>query len=246
MKPQYSVVIPTLNEAQFLPRLLTSLTRQTNKQFEVIVVDGKSTDQTVRKARAFSAALPLRVVTAKRAGVSLQRNTGAQLANGEWLIFVDADSQLLPQCIERIDRFVARSSLRFFTTRFQTDSDNVFEMFIGVCMNCFIELAIIVRRPWAPGPMTVVAKREFTDIGGYNEQASYGEDHELSMDAQQKGIRFGVLREVLYTYSFRRFRKEGFVKVVWRNMISTYKVFTTNKGPSHIKGFQGGGEIFEP
>jgi len=51
MKPFFSIVIPTLNEEKCLPRLLDDLTQQKEKDFEVIVIDGRSDDQTVKKAK---------------------------------------------------------------------------------------------------------------------------------------------------------------------------------------------------
>ena len=49
----YSVIIPTLNEEKFLPKLLTSLAAQTRREFEVIVVDGASEDKTRTMAESF-------------------------------------------------------------------------------------------------------------------------------------------------------------------------------------------------
>src|SRR5690348_11138372 len=103
MAVRYSIIIPALNEEKFLPNLLTSLASQTKKDFEVIVVDGSSKDKTVSRARSFHKTVPgLRVVISKIASLPLQRNIGAKAAKGEWLIFVDADSILLPYFIERI------------------------------------------------------------------------------------------------------------------------------------------------
>jgi len=47
MKPFFSIVIPTLNEEKYLPNLLNDLTKQKEKDFEIIVVDGKSEDRTI-------------------------------------------------------------------------------------------------------------------------------------------------------------------------------------------------------
>jgi glycosyltransferase involved in cell wall biosynthesis len=74
-----SIVIPALNEEHFLPHLLTSLTKQTKSDFEVIVVDGSSTDRTVEVARSFGTKLPkLEVIVSQKASLPLQRNLGAR------------------------------------------------------------------------------------------------------------------------------------------------------------------------
>lgn len=96
-KPLFSVIIPALNEEKFLPTLLDSLVRQTKKNFEVIVVDGKSKDQTVKVARLYSKKIAhLQVIVSSKANLPFQRNLGASKAQGDWLVFADADGKFLP------------------------------------------------------------------------------------------------------------------------------------------------------
>ena len=109
-----SIIIPTLNEEKFLPKLLESLTVQTVKDFEVIVVDGSSKDKTVELAYTFSSKLPkLTIVVSGRASLPLQRNLGAQKAEGDWLVFIDADSILLPYSVGRIEQYIKDESFNF-------------------------------------------------------------------------------------------------------------------------------------
>src|SRR3989344_8910763 len=104
---KFSIIIPTLNEEKFLPRLLESLARQTAKNFEVIVVDGKSKDKTVERAREFEKKLlHLTVIMSPKASLPLQRNLGAKHAAAPWLAFIDADSVLLPNFIERVSEVI--------------------------------------------------------------------------------------------------------------------------------------------
>ncbi len=96
-----SIVIITLNEERNLPHLLENLERQTARNFEVIVVDSKSTDATVAVARSFLNRLPLQIVEMPDRGVSLGRNTGASKAQYERLLFLDADTRLDPDFLEK-------------------------------------------------------------------------------------------------------------------------------------------------
>ena len=76
-KPTFSIIIPTLNEEKFLPKLLDSLSRQTNKDFEAVVVDGASRDKTVQAAHQFMRKIPrLTVDIVKKPGLPVQRNRG--------------------------------------------------------------------------------------------------------------------------------------------------------------------------
>src|SRR3990172_1161417 len=103
----FSVIIPTLNEQKFLPNLLTSLSEQSYRDFEVIIVDGGSEDKTVVRARSYKKKLPsLTIIEHARRGVSAQRNEGAASARGEWLVFIDADSILMPYAFDRFVTFI--------------------------------------------------------------------------------------------------------------------------------------------
>jgi len=85
--PTVSVVIPALDEAAYLPRTLSSFARQDGTvAFEVVVVDGGSTDGTREIAREFD----VQLIDAPGTGIGAARHVGAQHATGEWLAFVDA------------------------------------------------------------------------------------------------------------------------------------------------------------
>jgi glycosyltransferase involved in cell wall biosynthesis len=93
--PFFSIVIPTLNEERYLPQLLLDLSRQTFRNFEVTIVDARSEDQTVLKARQFQNRFErFRILESDKSNVSHQRNLGSQTARTDWLIFFDADNRL--------------------------------------------------------------------------------------------------------------------------------------------------------
>lgn len=244
MKPRYSVIIPTLNEEKFVSKLLTSLVEQSVQNFEVIVVDGKSQDKTIVVARRFIGKLPLTVVSSDMPGVSRQRNMGAKIAKADWLMFVDADSVLLPNFMERIGLYIDKKQSKFFTTWLKADSDDPGDAIAGFILNMGVEGGILVDKPWAPGPLTVVYRDVFEQVHGYNEDVTYGEDHELGVAICRRGIPFGILREILYVYSFRRFRKEGNLKIFHRTLKSNLSILLTHKGLAHMPGFIGGGSIY--
>jgi glycosyltransferase involved in cell wall biosynthesis len=83
-----SIIIPTYNEEEYLPNLLTSIQRQGYDDLEVIIADAHSMDKTIEIAESFGC----KIVPGGLPAVG--RNNGAKAASGELLLFLDADSVL--------------------------------------------------------------------------------------------------------------------------------------------------------
>ncbi|MFH5802747.1 glycosyltransferase family 2 protein [Alienimonas sp. DA493] len=106
----FSVVVPTYNYGRFLRAALESVLEQPGDDYETIVVDDGSTDDTPAVMERFLADLPdddrgrVRSVRQENAGPSAARNRGAAEATGDYLLFLDADDRLLPGALERFRR----------------------------------------------------------------------------------------------------------------------------------------------
>ena len=100
----FSVIIPAYQAAAVLPRCLNAVQQQTidRAQYEIIVVDDGSTDQTAALAEQTLEKFPAaRVIRAAHGGPALARNLGAQAAQGDLLLFTDADCEPVPGWIEQ-------------------------------------------------------------------------------------------------------------------------------------------------
>ena len=91
-----SVVIITLNEEKNIGNILNDLVAQQYKNFEVLVVDSNSNDNTVNIANSYQDRLDLRTIVMSQRGHSLGRNTGAENAKYERIVFFDADVRIAP------------------------------------------------------------------------------------------------------------------------------------------------------
>ncbi|MEC4685991.1 MAG: glycosyltransferase [Nitrospirota bacterium] len=99
--PTVSVIVPSYNRAHLLVRALQSILNQTYRDFEVIVVDDGSTDNTEEIVRSFSA-LDIRYVRHEsNKGEAAARNTGVLTAKGEFIAFLDSDDEWLPEKLEK-------------------------------------------------------------------------------------------------------------------------------------------------
>jgi len=90
-----SIIIPSYNSAEYISDCLTSLSNQTYKNFEVLVIDGLSKDNTVQIAEGFSDRLPsIRVHSEADKGVYDAMNKGIKMAKGDYYLFLGSDDQL--------------------------------------------------------------------------------------------------------------------------------------------------------
>jgi beta-1,4-mannosyltransferase len=107
--PKVSVVIPVYNRAKAVRRAIESVLRQTYQNFEIIVVDDASSDDTVASVRSISEPR-LRVIRHERnRGGSAARNSGIHASSGEYVAFLDSDDEWLPDKIRRQLAVFARS-----------------------------------------------------------------------------------------------------------------------------------------
>jgi glycosyltransferase involved in cell wall biosynthesis len=242
MAIHYSIIIPTLNEEKFLPKLLDSLGQQTRRDFEVIVVDGASRDKTLASAQSFKGKLPkLTVLSVDRPSVSKQRNVGAAAAKGSWLIFIDADSILMPYTLERTDVFIQEKKPSLFTTWFRSDTESPSDALVTLLTDMFIEAALLLHRPATQGTFIAVAKSAFMSVHGFDERHIFGEDYDLTKRLIQKGNKLQILRETLYVYSLRRLRYQKTLKTLESYARAVFSVLLTNKTPRSMPGYIMGG-----
>ncbi|MBI5620667.1 glycosyltransferase [Candidatus Gottesmanbacteria bacterium] len=243
-KPTISIIIPTLNEEKFLPNLLDSIVRQTEKPCEVIVADGGSNDRTVSVAGSYKKKLPIRVVGCARPGVSLQRNKGASETKGEWLVFVDADSVLLPYCLSRLVDFIQTEKPKFVTSWGKPDSVVPQDSLSTLLYNMVLEGGILFHKQISPGPFTAIDRQMFITVGGYDESVEFGEDQQLSQRLADRGVPLAILRETLYIWSMRRFRSLGVLRSGQVYIKAALRVLFTGKNYTHMPGYIMGGQVY--
>lgn len=97
-----TVVIPLYNKAHMIMRTLASVLTQTYKDFEVLIVNDGSTDDSVHVINSFTSDPRVKIVEQKNQGVSVARNTGVAHAKYDYVAFLDADDEWLPGYLEKL------------------------------------------------------------------------------------------------------------------------------------------------
>ncbi len=239
----FSIIIPALNEEKYLPKLLSDLEKQTYEDFEVIVVDGGSTDETVKLAKGFNDRMKLQIVVSDKQSAAYQRNLGARYAKGEWILFLDADDRLPEFFLDGVKYRIHHKKPDIFTTYCDVDSKIATDKLIAQYMNTSVEISVALEKPMAWGSMIGVTKKGFKKIGGFDENTRIFEDKEFVGEAYEKGLRFEVFKDPKYIFSIRRFKSKGRIKTFQKYMELSLKAFTNTKIDQE-KEYPMGGQAF--
>ena len=200
-----SVIIPTLNEEKILAQALVALS--TIPIDEIVIVDGGSTDHTLKMAEAFCARVSNAHALASPRGRARQMNAGAKATRGETLLFLHADTRLPPRADELIEAALAdrETAGGRFDVRF--DRPSTWGTVISTLMNWRSRLSGI-----ATGDQAIFVRRKvFEQIGGFSD-IPLMEDIDLSRRLKQIG-RMIALHETVTT-SFRRWEANGPLRTV--------------------------------
>ncbi len=211
-EPFFSIIIPTLNEQAALPVLLTQLTKQTFKNFEVIIVDGFSEDQTRVKADTFKSKLTITFLESKKRNVAHQRNLGAKSAQAKYLLFFDADTEIPKDFLKIVSSSVKEKRPDLLTTWIKTDETGIKPIETGT--NLIFEISKGLESPALYGSMVLVKKAVFTKVGGFAETLKFKEDTALAQRIFKQGYKYIILRDTYYYWSLRRFKKLGTMKTL--------------------------------
>lgn len=218
IKPFFSIIIPALNEAKYLPHLLADLTNQTFRDFEVIVVDGHSEDKTVTKTEAFSSQLPkLTILNSPRRHVCTQRNLGASHAKADIFIFMDADNRLPPYFLQGIKYRWESSKCNILSCYLEPDINNSSNRSIATAINLYFEFQSKTKPLALLESLIIISQSDFKKIGGFSENINFAESKPFLQSAANHHLSLKIVKDPTYQYSFRRLRKYGLINFATRS-----------------------------
>ncbi|MBP8604313.1 MAG: glycosyltransferase family 2 protein [Phycisphaerae bacterium] len=183
---QISAVIPAYNAQKYIARAIESILRQSRPADEIIVVDDGSTDDTAAVVRSYGD--KVRLISQSNGGASAARNAGIRAAKGNWIAFLDADDEWLPEFLEKHENLLKKNPFLVWSTanyitcscsegqqspfvavsdaeRYLKGSEVIDNYFLGA-----------IKDLWGCSDTMMIRKDLFEEAGFFNTKLRKGED----------------------------------------------------------------------
>ncbi|HMK47945.1 MAG TPA: glycosyltransferase [Methanocella sp.] len=198
-----SVIVPALNEEKRIRRCLDSIKSQkTPHSWELIVSDSGSTDRTVEIAREYTG----KVHICSERGTARARNEGATLAEGDIIVFIDSDTEVLPDYMETVWKAFQDKRLIGCSCAFKFTRRTPKLLFAEYITNSYYVLRSILSGATLPGFNICIRREAFQKIGGF--RLCHLEDLDMSIKLRHIGRTKYISRRKTITSS-RRLEKDG-------------------------------------
>lgn len=231
-----SIIIPAFNEEKLLPQLLAQFPGELLDAMdaEVVISDGGSTDGTVDIAHA-SGAVVVEYTEDRRQTIAEGRNRGAATARGDVLVFINADVRISDsrRFLAEAHRLAGTAGIAGVTSvvhvfpEEETLPDRLFHLW----HNAYVRFLNFVGEGMGRGECQILTAEMFRRVGGYNPVMVAGEDYDLFRRVRKRG-KIVMMPGVTVYESPRRFRKYGYLHILWGWSRNALAVIFRNKSSS--------------
>ena len=210
-----SLIVPAFNEEKLLPATLDSLRRASAAwhalgwETELIVCDNNSTDRTAALAQAGGA----RVVFEPVNQIGRARNTGARAATGDWLVFVDADSQASPELFGDVAREIQSGRCLAGGVTIRLEGRHRGPALVVAGWNFLSRTA-----RWVAGSFIFCEAAAFRQIGGFNQELFASEEIDLSTRLKKLARRCGRRVVILHRHPLTTSARKIHLYTPWEHI----------------------------
>jgi len=252
-----SIIIPTFNRSTVVQRAINSVLKQTYKNFELIVVDDGSTDDTELQLQNLIDNNSIHYFKKANAGVASARNFGVSKARGQWFAFLDSDDEWLPHKLQEQMTFLKEQTHlsivyggeTWMRNGVRVNQKKIHQKFSGWIFEKCIEQCFI-----APSSV-LIAKKLFEEMKGFDENFVVCEDYDLWLKISSR-YEIGLIEQPLiikYGGHEDQLSTKYFAMDMWRlkamnNILQTTSLSESNrtalvelmkiKGEILIKGYE--------
>lgn len=233
--PKYSFIIPVYNRPDEVEELLESLTKQNYTNFELIVVEDGSTIDCKNIVEKYRQKLCIEYVVQPNGGPSVARNRGAEIARGDYFIFLDSDVIVPENYLQIVDENVESRLLQCFGGPDASHpSFTPIQKAISHSMTSVLTTGGIRGKKesmdkFYPRSFNMGISREaFVKVNGFSDMR-FGEDVDFSMRLIENNFKAGLIKEA-FVYHKRRTTFKSFFKQVYNSGIARINLEKRHKG----------------
>ncbi|GAB2774704.1 glycosyltransferase [Rhabdobacter roseus] len=217
----YSIIIPVYNRPDELDELLGSLTRQTYRDFEVLVIEDGSSRTSQDVVQKYLSQLTIRYFVIENRGQGFARNYGFAQARGEYFVVFDSDTLIPPHYLASVDSHLNQNYLDAYGGPDAADKNfSSLQKAISYAMtSVFTTGGIRGKKNNAGGAFQPrsfnlgLSRRVFEDTGGFAKR-DMGEDIEFGIRLRGRGYRLGLIPDA-YVFHKRRGTFQDFFRQVY-------------------------------
>lgn len=180
---KFSVIIPLYNKEKSISLTIESVINQTYPDFELIIVNDGSTDNSLEAAQSFKDTR-IKIVNKHNGGVSSARNLGINLSQNQFIVFLDADDLWLPYCLEEFCALIREfREAKIFCTNYNMTGKNLKGSERRYYIEDYFFTSAFFLAKWSiPIMITgcVSVRRDlFNEVGNFNQHITHGEDLDM-------------------------------------------------------------------
>lgn len=200
---RFSVIVPLYNKAPYVEKALKSILAQTFSDYELIVVNDGSVDESLAVASKTLEGSNATIINQKNSGVSTARNNGVAASHGEYICFLDADDWWEPAFLERMNAFVDEyPEAKLFASNYNYIKNGKAFVKLNIPTGYFNYCKTYAETLCMPVTSISVclSKNTFEEFNGFNPKLKLGEDFDLWIRIALKH-KVAFLNELLSNYN---------------------------------------------
>ena len=235
--PAISLIIPVYMEEKILASILDHYNRDLLNKYkvELIISDGGSRDNTVAIAEKYADKIAVHTED-RRQTIAEGRNAGASIATGEVFVFINGDTypENTEEFLELIYNWAVNKSeynkYSALATRVYVapSEEKLSDVVFYNLFNTYVRFLNVIRLGMCRGECQIVRNEVFKRVNGYNSNLAAGEDFDL-FNRIAKIARTKYISDITVIESPRRFRQQGYLKVLWSWTKNGVKVLLTGR-----------------
>ncbi|MEN0660854.1 glycosyltransferase family 2 protein [Caldifermentibacillus hisashii] len=210
-EPMVSIIVPIYNVEEYLEETLKSIVEQTYTNIEIILVNDASTDKSLQIALQFATVNPsIRIINQPfNKGVSAARNTGLDLANGAYIMFVDSDDLLSKNAIKNMMEIVSKQNADLVLGMYKSFNEkgstlpNIFQNYTDITEGIRVFDYINPELFWNVNSWGKLIKKELIENLYFPEDINYIEDQPFSMYTYLHANNIYLAPSITYFYRTR-------------------------------------------